>query len=50
MTFTFEVWGEEWGGRPAARAAVGTFTTVHVPQGAETAEPWPSDWVSALTG
>lgn len=48
MTFVFEVWGHEWDGRPAARAAVGRFTTVHVPQGAEGAEPWPRDWVESL--
>jgi acyl-CoA thioester hydrolase len=49
MTFAFEVWGQEWADRPAARAAVGRFPTVHVPQGAEGAEPWPDDWVAALT-
>jgi acyl-CoA thioester hydrolase len=29
-------------------AATGTVTTVHVPQGAATAEPWPVDFVRAV--
>ena len=49
MTFTFEVWGEAFEGRPRHRAAVGRFTTVHVPRGEEGAQPWPRDWVEALT-
>jgi acyl-CoA thioester hydrolase len=50
MTFAFEVWGEEWDGMPRTRAAVGRFVTVHVPAGADAAQPWPADWVTALAG
>ena len=49
MTFSFEVWGSELEGRPAARAAVGRFTTVYVPRGGDRSEPWPADWVAALS-
>ena len=49
MTFSFEVWGEEFEGRPRARAAVGRFVTVHVPSGSDSSQPWPAAWVSALT-
>jgi acyl-CoA thioester hydrolase len=49
MTFTFEVWGEAFEARPRRRAAVGRFTTVHVPRGEDGAQPWPRDWVEALT-
>lgn len=48
MTFSFEVWGEPFEGRPRGRAAVGRFTTVHVARGGEGAQPWPADWVTAL--
>jgi len=50
MSFTFEVWGGQLRGHPAARAAVGRYTTVHVPRGGDGAEPWPDAWVAALTG
>ena len=49
MSFTFEVWGGQLEGHPAARAAVGRYTTVHVPRGSDGAEPWPEAWVAALT-
>lgn len=51
LTFGFEVWGEEFEGRPRTRAAVGSYVTVHVPTGlpGPTApggapRPWPEDW------
>lgn len=52
MTFEFEVWGEEWQGRPRTRAASGRFVTVHVPGGHRadaSSAPWPGEWVKALT-
>jgi acyl-CoA thioester hydrolase len=49
MTFTYEVWGEAFDGRPRSRAALGSYVTVHVPAGAEQSQPWPRDWVEALT-
>ncbi|MBE1594573.1 MULTISPECIES: acyl-CoA thioesterase [Streptomyces] len=52
MTFAFEVWGEEFRGRPRGRAAHGRYVTVHVGgdhrEGAASA-PWPAEWVAALT-
>lgn len=59
MTWEFEVWGEEFDGRPRAQAARGRYVTVHMGTGrvAATARdgsrrtlPWPADWVAALTG
>lgn len=52
MTFTFEVWGEEFGGRPRTRAATGSYTTVHIDRGHQDGArsvPWPADWVGALS-
>ena len=49
MTFTYEVWGEAFEGRPRTRAAVGRYVTVHVPSGSDSAQPWPATWVDALT-
>ncbi|MGO4256040.1 acyl-CoA thioesterase [Marmoricola sp. RAF53] len=55
MTFGFEVWGEEHGGRPRRRAARGSYVTVHVeqdhdhPDGARSS-PWPAGTVAALQG
>lgn len=49
MTFAYEVWGEAFDGRPRCRAAVGSYVTVHVPTGAGQSQPWPRDWVEALT-
>ena len=52
LTFGFEVWGEEHRAEPRARAAVGSYTTVHVAgshgRGARSA-PWPPDWVARLS-
>lgn len=53
MTFTFEVWGEEFHGRPRLRAAHGSYVTVHIDRhhdGAARSVPWPAEWVAALTG
>ncbi|WP_206336271.1 acyl-CoA thioesterase [Streptomyces torulosus] len=53
MTFAFEVWGEEFRGRPAGRAARGRYVTAHIgpdhTSGAVSV-PWPPEWVAALTG
>jgi acyl-CoA thioester hydrolase len=43
------VWGAEFEGRPAVRAAHGRYVTVHVPQDADGARPWPQEWRDALT-
>jgi acyl-CoA thioester hydrolase len=48
MTFGFEVWGDPFEDRPRTRAAVGRYVTVHVPEGADYATPWPSSWREAL--
>lgn len=50
LTFAYEVWAESFEGRPRERAARGSFVTVHLPPGAENAQPWPESWVAALTG
>ncbi|MGY6019121.1 acyl-CoA thioesterase [Streptomyces spinosirectus] len=51
MTFGFEVWGEESGAHPRRLAASGSYTVVHVPPRDErVSEPWPAEWVEALTG
>ncbi|MFM9587873.1 acyl-CoA thioesterase [Streptomyces scabiei] len=53
MTFAFEVWGEEFRGRPRGRAAHGRYVTVHIGgdhQGGAASAPWPKEWVAALTG
>jgi acyl-CoA thioester hydrolase len=59
MTWEFEVWGEDFEGRPRVLAARGRYVTVHMgvgnvsatsPDGARTSLPWPADWVEALTG
>lgn len=53
MTFGFEIWGQEFDGRPRARAAFGSYVTVHAvgthSAGDVHAEPWPADWVKALS-
>ncbi|MFF4897732.1 acyl-CoA thioesterase [Streptomyces sp. NPDC001068] len=53
MTFTFEVWGEEFRGRPRRRAAHGRYVTVHSDRdhraGARST-PWPKEWIAALGG
>jgi acyl-CoA thioester hydrolase len=48
MAFGYEVWGGEFEGRPSTRAARGRFVTVHVPEGADSAQPWPQEWRDAL--
>jgi acyl-CoA thioester hydrolase len=53
MTFAFEVWGEPHGGRGRARAAHGSFVTVHLDRGhaaGASSTPWPSEWREALAG
>jgi acyl-CoA thioester hydrolase len=47
VTYSFEVWGEEFRGRPRARAAYGTIVAAHVAAGAHRASPWP-DAVGAV--
>jgi acyl-CoA thioester hydrolase len=53
MTFAFEIWGEEFEGRPRTRAAFGRYVTVHIADthsdGDVRSEPWPAAWVEALT-
>jgi acyl-CoA thioester hydrolase len=53
MTFAFEIWGEEFDGRPPGRAASGCYTTVHITgshaDGSARAAPWPPAWTRALT-
>ncbi|RBQ20622.1 acyl-CoA thioesterase [Spongiactinospora rosea] len=49
MTFGFEVWGEEFDGRPRRRAARGRYVTVHVPLGEDRSRPWPTSWIAALS-
>lgn len=49
MTFAYEVWGEPFEGRPRTRAAHGRYVTVHVPTGADSAQPWPTSWRAALS-
>lgn len=58
MTWEFEVWGEEFAGRPRNLAARGSYVTVYVGGDAlKTAAtsgakplPLPAEWVAALTG
>lgn len=53
MTFGFEVWGEEFRGRPRGRAARGRYVTVHIGgnhRGGAASSAWPKEWVAALTG
>ena len=49
MTFSFEVWGEEFGGEPRALAAHGSFVTAHVARGAAAASPWPAELTAKIT-
>lgn len=55
MHWEFEVWGEEFAGRPRTRAARGSYVTVHIEGGADPHArgarscPWPAAWVAALT-
>ena len=43
LTFEFSVVGAPFEGRPAAQAAHGTVTTVHVPLGSSSSAPWPTE-------
>ncbi|MGY1815194.1 acyl-CoA thioesterase [Blastococcus sp. SYSU D00820] len=49
-TFTFEVWGEDFGDHRGGRAASGRMVVVHAPDLAGRAEPWPAAWREALGG
>jgi acyl-CoA thioester hydrolase len=49
MTFSFEVWGEEFEGRPRTRAAHGSYVTVHVAGNGRQSSRWPDSWRAALT-
>jgi acyl-CoA thioester hydrolase len=55
MHWEFDVWGEEFQGRPRHRAARGKYVTVHIGVGRRaqhgaTSVPWPAAWVTALAG
>lgn len=55
MTWEFEVWGEEFRGRPRMRAAHGSYLTVHLgtghdPDARSGSTPWPTTWLAALQG
>ncbi|MFJ5214336.1 acyl-CoA thioesterase [Streptomyces sp. NPDC088354] len=53
MTFTFEVWGEEFRGLPRRRAAHGRYVTAHSDRNHRTgarSTPWPEEWIAALRG
>ncbi len=48
-TFSFEVWGEQYGDIPRRKAASGKFVVAHVPHGTEKSTPWPDVITKALT-
>ena len=53
MGFRFEVWGEEFQGRPRGRAAHGSYVTVHIGRdhrSGASSTPWPEEWTTALGG
>ena len=50
LAFRFEVWGEQTEDHRRLLAAAGRYVTAHVPEGESTSAPWPSAWISALTG
>lgn len=53
MTFDFEVWGEDFQGRPPRRAAHGRYVTAHIGsdhRSGAASKPWPQEWITALTG
>lgn len=50
MSFTFEVWGEDFDGHRGGRAASGRLVVVHAPDLSGRAEPWPDAWRAAFTG
>ncbi|WP_367402519.1 acyl-CoA thioesterase [Kocuria marina] len=41
MTYSFQVWGEAFEGRPRRLSADGRFVTVCVPRDGESSAPWP---------
>lgn len=49
ITYSFEVWGEEFKGHPRARAASGTIVAAHVAAGELRASPWPDAVGAVLT-
>lgn len=49
ITFSFEVWGQDWEEKPRQLAASGKVVAAHVPRGAERSRPWPEAVVRALT-
>ena len=49
MTFSFEVWGEEFRGEPRVLAAHGSFVTAHVARGGTAATPWPAELAAKVT-
>ncbi|WP_393084005.1 acyl-CoA thioesterase [Streptomyces sp. LN704] len=51
MTFTFEVWGEEFRGLPRRRAARGRYVTAHSDRSHRSgaaSTPWPEEWITVL--
>lgn len=56
MHWDFEVWGEEFRGRPRPGAARRSYVTVHIGSAndasgddAPRSTPWPAAWVAALS-
>ncbi|MFF1831207.1 acyl-CoA thioesterase [Paenarthrobacter sp. NPDC058040] len=47
LTMAFAVHGDAHGDEEGGIAATGTVTTVHVPPGATSAQPWPEDFLVA---
>lgn len=50
ITYSFEVWGEEFDGHPRAKAASGKIVAAHVAAGELRASPWPALFHERLTG
>ncbi|MFJ2619074.1 acyl-CoA thioesterase [Glutamicibacter sp. NPDC087344] len=48
MSFSFEVFGHEYEGRPIVEAASGKFVTAHVPLGSDRSRPWPASILRVL--
>lgn len=48
ISYTFEVWGEEYNATPRRRAASGRVIVAHVPAGLERATAWPDEIRDAL--
>ena len=49
LVLAFEIWAEEFDGRPRTRAAKGHLFTAHVPRGSKESHPWPEHVIAALT-